>query len=1131
MSAESTESSLERLRFVDLTRRSQTQPLPVPLQNPALLPLVHLEPSVLERLVAEIVQRDDNRGVQFYGRSGQKQHGLDIVRKDISRTTTLVQVRRLQALAPIEIRTALTDYAGAPRAANFVGEERLFSPKRFVLATSAELDNDTANVKELHKLQNEYDGDLDIEVWGAEAISRVLRDAPRLVGAIFGLAWAKAWCGFEPPPSDAMPEPAGFVEDPVVVLNLESMVADAQACDESEPLTAARLWSVIAEGLADGSFPGHAVAMRQRQAKALAAAGHAHDAFEVLCGLQLNEIESGKTTARGAVAHELRTLDGALTESERAKDRLLQVVADWYEHGSELDISVPALRDLADAGDRDTARLCCFVTEQAIVDGLFDFDPPWSLVADVSDRTPGLLAQLSKMCASATSADPMLRARLACARADTSLSSNASEADVESAYGQLAAAALAGRYLHFTGFVASRAAYAFAIRGARDRAENLWRQSILANSAEGNYGDVRCSLRSLHVLDSESSIVRFGTENLLAALPNRQRLLAGAHDPALGALESAHNDRLPDAFGDARRYWWESRLAGHLLDELMAANLFGDVLSAAEHPEGAIESWIIGGQGKKAAEAAARLATPVNVDRWLDSRLRERQAAAVQQVGAQVAGIEDDDVQRVVDALLVVARNLWDSPWMTPSPESEAVKSIASFGVRIPAACVDRLIELAEPALANSTRASDVIANLLVQAFWAVPSRRAGLALAVARLLDQPAPPHDLWGLIEGIPETGRHELLPTIERLADAGSVHAIGVLASWDVSSPAVQLRARQACTALLRRHIGDAAAPKILGTQEIDTVELLIALIDATDLTDVTIEELLPGVARPAGGVVMTRTRIVESSARSSELPPTEGRERGPIQADAAARLGMASPLQLAEAVAEQLMLIGEDPHSGAASRSQAIYALRRLLPRLPAAINATMSSRLLELHEEPHLTEDDEWELGSLVPLSRGRFDTGAKHLTSVALAASTEAFRHSRDAARPMLPEESEYAQVAFAHAAKLLRDFDSTTRRYGARAVAEIARSAHDLASLSLGLILDPEDHVRAVGAQLAELTEPLIEGLLADPSARVRAALLERDVPLTPDQVARLGEDPHLVVRRGAEAVQRALTPDERAS
>lgn len=81
-----------RLTLVELAGRTQQSPLPIPLQNPIQLPLAALESEVFERLVAEMVSRQYNLGVQFYGRRGQAQYGLDIVEREPDSRRSLYQV-------------------------------------------------------------------------------------------------------------------------------------------------------------------------------------------------------------------------------------------------------------------------------------------------------------------------------------------------------------------------------------------------------------------------------------------------------------------------------------------------------------------------------------------------------------------------------------------------------------------------------------------------------------------------------------------------------------------------------------------------------------------------------------------------------------------------------------------------------------------------------------------------------------------------------------------------------------------------------------------------------------------------------------------------------------------------------
>ncbi|GAA2497304.1 hypothetical protein [Streptomyces longisporus] len=364
MSANASDDLAEELTLAQLTRHRQSGPLPPPIQNPALLPFNELDPEVFERVVAEVVSRRHNLGVQFYGRRGQKQHGLDIVEREPSQRRSLYQVKRYQQITEAQLREAVETYAGPVRGPNFQGDSRRFDPYRFVVVTSAQTENDTATVDALAKLQNEYAGDLVIEGWGAEALSRALRDAHHLVFAVFGPHWAEAFCGFTPSPAAQIaPEALGLVDDPAEVLGLDALQADAVAQEERTPLDAAHLLGLVADGLQAGGFPVHSAAIYRRQARNLLSGGDLSGAFSILVKLTLTAISTADHTAAAFVRMDLERTAGQLGNSAPATATVLAAVDGWSEHGSQLAAPVPALEALAAAGDEHAALLCCLVIE------------------------------------------------------------------------------------------------------------------------------------------------------------------------------------------------------------------------------------------------------------------------------------------------------------------------------------------------------------------------------------------------------------------------------------------------------------------------------------------------------------------------------------------------------------------------------------------------------------------------------------------------------------------------------------------------------------------------------------------------------------------------------------------------
>ncbi|WP_262063454.1 hypothetical protein [Streptomyces sp. STR69] len=1102
------------LTLPDVLRHSQTGELSIPTQNPALLPLSDLDPEVFERLIAEIVSRRNNIGVQFYGRRGQKQYGLDVVERETPSARILYQVKRFEELTGAKLREAADEYAGPPRPPGYRGKARKFSPRRFVIVTSAGLDRDTENVDALEALQTKYAGDLEIDAWGAEALSRMLRDMPYLVYAVFGPQWAKAYCGYEPSPSNpAAPKSLGLVEDPIAVLQLDALETDATQAEPTDPLQASRLFGRVAEGLLQGNFPGHATEMRRRQAKAAQAGGDHATAFKVLFDLALQRVLAGSTSTVRSLLSNLESLAPHRGDVEQAELSALTCAANWYGEGSNLNKSVSALRTLVKAKALRAGLFSCLLLEQAVVDGLYDFIPARSVVTATDQHTTARLIELRDLASAATSPDVEIRARLLCAVADASLAATAGPDEVDAVYRRGVDDALAGRFLRARGLVASRAAYAFATHGDVERADSYWRQAAIASSEESYYGDALGAMWSSRLQEWDRG--RFdlpGLQPIANALPNRHRLLAASYDPELEAMQAAHRDRLPDAFESTRRYLWERRLAGHLQGEILALKLFGEVLEASGHPLDALECYIRSGEASQAKKVAQGLPETVDVSMWVESPLRRRRAAAVQVIGVQSSTVPDNDVPEVIETLLEVAEGVWHAPAFQVRPERDALEAIARFGTRIPEAAVDRVLTTAEPALENSTRISDIIANLLVQTYWAVESRRQDVAAAIGQMLRLPQPNPDLWNLVEEIPGEAREPLLRVVTALAEQGQQSAIEALASWGIATQSVQLAARRACAALLRRRVGVPRTMTSMGTQQSTTVNLLLTLLAADELVQFSPGEFTLHKSRPAGGVLAAHQTFSPTDSPSSTNAEINS---GDDALDSTAYIAAGPPGEITVALASHMTAIIEDSQQGAAFRAETARALRCLVLQIPRVTARGLALRLIAVQRTPNYSKTDQLEIDSNHPLSRFKLNTGANRLPALALAASAEMFASSFESDAVIKHEEREFAQEAIASSMPLLREEDKNTRRLGASTVVAIASSLREFAEYAAGLVFHDDEVVRARGAACGPFTAAMFAKLAEDPSAEVRAAIASRGKELPLAVREKLASDTHLNVRR----------------
>jgi hypothetical protein len=1097
---------------------------PIPIQNSALLPLSSLEPEVFERLIAELVTRQHNLDAHFYGRRGQKQFGLDIVERRMDRSTCLYQVKRYQTITSNDLRASVVEYAGAPRSQDDSPEKRKFDAKQFVLVTSAPFDNDTALVDGLDALQGEYRGDIDVLAWGAEAISAKLRDVPTLVFAAFGKDWAKAFCGYESEANAlSLPDPYGLVNGPITTLGLATLEIEATEDQEANPRESARLFGIISTKLEQGNFPSNAAGMKQRQADALAQAGDLQASAEISFDLGLKRVSSGDVLAPSQI-HRLGKASSGISSLQNAKQNILVFLANWYERGSNLSATMPSLRELVEVGDAHAPVLACLTLEQAIVDGIYDFNPPFSTMAKLDEESKDLARELRTLAHSCETTDAIYRARLGCAVADSVLLTNSTSEDVGVAYDELVEDALAGRFHQARGLIASRAANAFAKSGDLERSENLWRQSILGSSENQYYGDSRNALHALRLFAWETGNINIAEIDVAAtALPNRRRIISGAFEPASSAFEYAHRGKLPDALGDARRYLFESRISGHLQDEFLAEELLGDIFAAGGHLPAAIWTYVKAGKADKAVELASELREEVDVMAWAKSPLRRRRAAAVQVIGSQAALVADLEVEERVRVLLDNTAGLWATTIVSPRPEADAVKAISQFGVRIPPSAVDEILEIAGPALEQLTGISDDVANLLVQTYWSVENRRNDVAVAIGQMLQLPNPSYQIWALVQEVPESGREPLRPVVRALAESGNVYGVAALARWGEPTDAVQLAARRAAAALLRQPVGVERRVFTIGTQESATVELLLALMRSTVLTECGPEELSPEKARLPGGIIMQSGPV--TSLPSAGLPVVEavappaqdgedGSENAEIQVPDEAALAAAGPVEsLVETIAEHFMKVAEDPLSGAGPRMQAILALRRLLAHASSSID--LAQRLFNVFRNPEFTELDRIEMSPSSGLGRFQINTGSEDLPAYALLVSAETLSTAISNGESDTVAGRQLISKILAPALTLLRHEKANVRRLGGLACVALSRSSEENSWISKCLVTHEDANVRAWGVETMPADVEMFGEFVNDPAVEVRQALASRWKELPESLRQRLRSDAHLAVRR----------------
>jgi len=760
--------------------------LPPPLAAPPLLPFGSLSVVMFERLVAEVVLYVDGLGrVRVYGRSGQAQGGLDLIGGSLA-ARSVYQVRRIKELTPAALRKAVTDYAGPP-ARDGARPSRRFDASRFVLVTGCEVD-DTHVEDELHRLEQEYAGDLEIALYDAGELSRRLRERGALVAGVFGPEWAKAFCGWERSTPPVEPEARLLLNDPVVILGFDEVLRQADDTRDEQPAAAAEVYRSVAEVLDDKGMAAAGERIGRRHRDALEAAGDVHEAFRVGMNLLLRRYDADEDDADHCGV--LERLAAAAGPAEHDAAVVGAELLQWAASDLASADIVAALEVLADAGHRFAIDLATRVAEQVITDDDNDTD-----VAALH----GILARLFALCT-----DETMTVRLRCASADLAVRLGS---DPVAEFAPVLAAARGARFADGpAALVHRRAAHALARSGRTGEASELYRASVVHAGHAGLGGDARDALRALaHLTPAFSGAST--TAEAARAVGSRRRLLPGANQAALATLElMVEEDKLPAALRRARQWVRHERVSGALLDELVARRRLGTILDRAGEHAAAAEEFVRAGD-RKAAGMAAAASAHVPVTHYLrDGNADNVRAAAADVVAAQADVVPDDDVPDHSAQLLSIVETGPKVTFAGPARVQHALGALAALVARLPAAHADRLVELLGllvPRGENRYRFTDTeMVNGLagLAARTDIPAGNvAGRLLVDAVQFQVAQAPKALQRLAT------QESLVPALAKLAGQGNADAAEVLATWNVWVEDMTLELKVATDCILAAPVG--------------------------------------------------------------------------------------------------------------------------------------------------------------------------------------------------------------------------------------------------------------------------------------------------------------------------------------
>jgi hypothetical protein len=674
----SVESDWAPLRYDDELLAPPNQfPPPLVVPKPDLLNTHEMPWPAFEKLVVDLAQKLDGAfEARRYGRPGQAQHGLDVVGFFAEEMPSVYQAKRRQQFDADDFENAVKLYAEG---------RRPFDANRVVVAVASEV-LDTAVTERLHKLRQDFP-DFTIELWDRARISDLLRHQAQIVTRFFGLATRDAFCITEPTVELPVVEADSIAADailrgPIAHLSLTDDVRHAEELMPNHPDEAAVIFGAVAYHLERQGFAPHATTVRERQARALAAAGQRDDEGDVRLALgwhrlaaddvmsvrvQLQAIQQWGTGVSDAFANRVRTLDLA--------------TALRTTYGISLE-EVALAVDRLDQGDPNRADAFLILAEGSVVLGRPEIvaarqEVIESVAAGLpSDREGQLVAARLRMCV----------------------------ADCIGGWEPLAATARDTYPPDITALVVARSARHLNLVPNGPAAVGRWRDAIERACMEGLNGDAADWLYALRATRIENSLIE-GDPNeshrnaLVLKAAGTDQVIPEAFSSRERALDDVRDEKWPDAYEEGLRYLWRSVVVASWVDELEAHELLGGICAKAGRGRDAVDHYIAAGKSGRVEEFAKALrdeAVPLPIS-LVTPRPWER-ASAFRLASTRAELIIDDYAREWAAAAF---REVDDHPFVaqpfSPDPWREAFCAFASLAELSTPEDAARFLELSAP--------------------------------------------------------------------------------------------------------------------------------------------------------------------------------------------------------------------------------------------------------------------------------------------------------------------------------------------------------------------------------------------------------------------------------------------------
>lgn len=142
------------------------------------LPFASLNPRDFEELCLELAQSDLERTFHRYGRSGDVQHGVDMISDDDPSALIGIQCKRVEAFHPTHVQQELARIAAYP-----------YRLAAYYLLVGCEVSSKVRDFEVAHNGATQGGSLGKLVIWDRSDLDRRVAKHPNLVGAYFGLHW------------------------------------------------------------------------------------------------------------------------------------------------------------------------------------------------------------------------------------------------------------------------------------------------------------------------------------------------------------------------------------------------------------------------------------------------------------------------------------------------------------------------------------------------------------------------------------------------------------------------------------------------------------------------------------------------------------------------------------------------------------------------------------------------------------------------------------------------------------------------------------------------------------------------------------------------------------------------------